>query len=227
MKYTEKQLEAINTIDQNLQIIACAGSGKTQVISQRVVEILKIPEVEAKNIIAFTYTEKAAAQLKSRILKLCRDNLKDIKGLAEMYIGTIHSWCLHIIQDYIYEFQKYSILDEIKLKLFIDKYYHEIGMASLNLERYKDTSHFITIISVLREAKFIEGFSIPSDWLNALTKYEETLHKYSFFDFTMIMTEAVSNLRLNPEFENKIKDSLKYLTLDIFQSLVNIHFELF
>ena len=41
MEYTEEQYKAINTIDQNLQVIACAGSGKTQIISQRVINILK------------------------------------------------------------------------------------------------------------------------------------------------------------------------------------------
>jgi DNA helicase II / ATP-dependent DNA helicase PcrA len=53
--YTPKQLEAISTIDKNLQIIACAGSGKTQVISQRIIEILKKGTHPSK-IIAFTYT---------------------------------------------------------------------------------------------------------------------------------------------------------------------------
>ena len=60
MKYTKDQLNAINTLDKNLQIIACAGSGKTQVISQRIVNILKKGTLPS-NIIAFTYTEKAAA----------------------------------------------------------------------------------------------------------------------------------------------------------------------
>jgi DNA helicase-2/ATP-dependent DNA helicase PcrA len=119
MNYTPEQQKAIDTIHDNLQIIACAGAGKTQVISQRIVNILKQDNVEAKNIIAFTYTEKAAAELKTRVLKLCREQLGNINGLAEMYIGTIHSWCLQAIQDNIFIFQKYAILDEIKLKLLI------------------------------------------------------------------------------------------------------------
>jgi DNA helicase-2/ATP-dependent DNA helicase PcrA len=61
--YTASQAEAITCLDEPLQIIACAGSGKTQVISQRVAEILKQPGVEPRNVIAFTFTEKAAAEL--------------------------------------------------------------------------------------------------------------------------------------------------------------------
>lgn len=70
MQYTKEQHSAVHTIKDNLQIIACAGAGKTQVISQRLVEILKQEDVDPINIIAFTYTEKAASELKTRVLKL-------------------------------------------------------------------------------------------------------------------------------------------------------------
>ena len=65
--YTPAQQEAIACLDTPLQIIACAGSGKTQVISQRISEILKLPGVEPRHVVAFTFTEKAAAELKDRI----------------------------------------------------------------------------------------------------------------------------------------------------------------
>lgn len=89
MNYTPEQLSAINTINNNLQIIACAGSGKTQVISQRVVTILKEnPDILPKNIIAFTYTEKAVAICRSTRLKFfIKDDLikynRDIVLLEE------------------------------------------------------------------------------------------------------------------------------------------------
>ena len=61
--YTPAQAEAIACLDEPLQIIACAGSGKTQVISQRIAAILSLPGVEPRNVVAFTFTEKAAAEL--------------------------------------------------------------------------------------------------------------------------------------------------------------------
>ena len=67
MEYTGAQRAAIGTLDEPLLIVACAGSGKTQVISERIVEILRLPGVEPKNIVAFTFTEKAAAELKERV----------------------------------------------------------------------------------------------------------------------------------------------------------------
>ena len=62
--YTSAQAEAIACLDEPLQIIACAGSGKTQVISQRIAAILAQPGVQPRNVVAFTFTEKAAAELK-------------------------------------------------------------------------------------------------------------------------------------------------------------------
>lgn len=226
MNYTIEQQSAIETTDKNLQIIACAGAGKTQVISQRIVNILKKDGVEAKNVIAFTYTEKAAAELKTRVLKLCREQLGNINGLAEMYIGTIHSWCLQAIQDNIFEYQKFAILDEIKLKLFIDKYYTEVGMAGAGLDRYKDTGRYISILSVLREAELTDGTELPDEWSDALHDYQQTLSNHSYFDFTTIMTEAIRNLKENEVFQEKVLGNLKYLIVDEYQDVNPIQEEL-
>ena len=70
MQYTHAQRAAIGTLDEPLLIVACAGSGKTQVISERIVETLRLPGVEPKNIVAFTFTDKAAAELKERVTAL-------------------------------------------------------------------------------------------------------------------------------------------------------------
>ncbi len=113
MDYTERQLEAINHLDGNLQVIACAGSGKTQVLAQRIVNILKnkAPEgIGPANIVAFTFTDKAAGELKDRIHRLCREQLGQSVGLAEMFVGTIHGFCLDLLQTYQYRFLKYRVL---------------------------------------------------------------------------------------------------------------------
>src|SRR5437879_1902043 len=113
MKYTDPQREAVDVIDRNLQIIACAGSGKTEIVSARIVKILELmgPRgVLPRNIVALTFTDKAAAELKSRISRLCRNQLGEVNGLAEMYVGTIHGFCLEILQTYLYRFLKYTVL---------------------------------------------------------------------------------------------------------------------
>ena len=220
IKYTNKQQEAINTLDQNLQIIACAGSGKTQVISQRVIEILRNKEtIEPKHILAFTYTEKSAAELKERILRLCREELGDIQGLGEMFVGTIHAWCLNTLRDNIYDYQKFSVLDEIKLKLFIDKNFNQIGMTDLNMQMYKDTGHFVGLMTILRESTFKDPENIPDELTTALNKYESTLQNASFFDFTMIMTKMLKHLKDDKNFKKKLHDQLKFIIVDEYQDI--------
>src|SRR5436190_46267 len=71
--------------------------------------------------------------LQKRINKFISEDedLKNITVLADMYVGTIHGWCLKALQDNEYVFQKFSVLDEIKLKLFVDKNYKDIGMKDI------------------------------------------------------------------------------------------------
>lgn len=216
--YTPDQLKAINTLDKNLQIIACAGSGKTQVISQRIINILK-KSVPPSKIIAFTYTEKAAGELQARILKLCREQLPDHKGIAEMYVGTIHSWCLNALQDYKYEYQKFSVLDEIKLKLFVDRNFARIGMRELNMQRFTDTGHFIQLMGILREADFVDRSAVPMELFTALDQYETTLRNHCYLDFTMIMTRTIHYLKTDKTFRAKISKDIGYLIVDEYQDV--------
>src|SRR3989441_9845069 len=82
---TEPQRQAIDIRDHNLQIIACAGSGKTRVVAARIVEILRMGAAfgtTPENIVAFTFTEKAAAELKDRITRYYREAFGHVEGLA-------------------------------------------------------------------------------------------------------------------------------------------------
>jgi DNA helicase-2/ATP-dependent DNA helicase PcrA len=219
IEYTPKQLEVTNILNDNLQIIACAGSGKTQVISQRIVNLVKNQQdIEPKCIVAFTYTEKAAAELKTRILKLFKEQLPDQKGLVDMYIGTIHSWCLKILQEHAYEYQKFSVLDEIKLKLFVDRNYYRIGMRDLDMERYRDTEHYCQLMSIVRESELNDDEELQKI-LSAMAKYEDTLTQASYFDFTMIMTKVYQHLQDDDVFREKIGNSIKYLIVDEYQDV--------
>lgn len=225
MKYTPDQLTAINTLDKNVQIIACAGSGKTQVVSKRIVEILA-KGTPPSQIIAFTYTEKAAGELKARITNLCRTELPLITGLADMYVGTIHAWCLSVLRDHKYEFQKFSVLDEIKLKLFVDRNFSSIGMKTLDMKRFEDTGFFIQLMGIVREAEFEDVSAVPKEIFVALEQYERTLVSHCYLDFTMIMTKALHHLKNDEVFRQKVKANIGYLIVDEYQDVNPIQEEI-
>lgn len=78
----------------HLQIIASAGSGKTEVVSQRVADLL-VSGVKVEEIVAFTFTERAAASLKDRIVARTRERMGDeaLDTIGRLFVGTIHAYC--------------------------------------------------------------------------------------------------------------------------------------
>jgi DNA helicase-2/ATP-dependent DNA helicase PcrA len=156
MKFTSSQLEAIDHKGGNLQIIACAGSGKTEVVARRIASLLK-GGMKPRNIVAFTFTDKAAAELKDRIQARCREVLGQVPGMAEMFVGTIHAFCLDLLMAEVPKYLKYDVLNEVQQSLFVDRNSRKSGLTSSTdlagkpLGRYKDTPHYIAALSILRE----------------------------------------------------------------------------
>jgi DNA helicase-2/ATP-dependent DNA helicase PcrA len=230
LNFTQDQQKAIQENDKNLRIIACAGSGKTSTVAAKIAHLLNPDnnlDVAPQNIIAFTYTEKAAAELRNKVLKMIKEDekLKNIQAIADMYIGTIHGWCLKALQENEYQYQKFSVLDDIKLRLFVDKNYKKIGMMDMTklsnsgvaMQMFVDTKRFIQVMNVIRESE-LNG-PVPANIQLAKSKYEGLLKDNCYFDFTMIMTEAIEKLREKKELYNKIKKDLKYLIVDEYQDI--------
>ncbi len=214
---SDNQRKAVKTINEDLEIIACAGAGKTGVVTRRIINILKSKkDVRPENIVAFTFTEKAAQELKSRIYKYGEAVLGDTTGFANMYVGTIHGFCLKMLQEYVVEFQKFSVLDEIKTKLYIEKNYYDCGMQDLELKIYRETGLFLSVMSILNENWF-EQKKWDKKTRETVKKYKETLYKKSYFDYSLIMQEMLCQLEKNKEFARVIRNKVKYLTVDEYQ----------
>lgn len=225
MQYTQAQYEAIETIDSHLQIIACAGSGKTQVISARIVHILE-HGAPPGSIIAFTFTEKAAGELKDRIDRLARETLGSSQGLGDMFVGTIHGFCLNLLQSPpLYRYLKYTVLDDIQQRLFIDRHSVQSGLTSVplmngsgTLQRWKDSDLYRTIISIYREGD-IDHDLVPADVRAAVEQYTALLHEQKYLDYTMIMSEAVAELETNQRLRGQIAEQVRYVVVDEYQDV--------
>lgn len=214
---SEKQIEAVETIDEDLEIIACAGAGKTGVVTRRIINILRCnKDILPENIVAFTFTEKAAEELKSRIYKYGELVLGNTKGFANMYVGTIHGFCLKMLQEHIIQFQKFTVLDEIKTKLFIEKNYSLCGMPDLDLKIYRETGLFLSVMSTLNENWF-EHDKWDEKTRTAVEKYKDTFYEKKYFDYSLILQEMLNQLEHNKEFADTITSKIKYLTVDEYQ----------
>jgi len=86
------------------------------------------------NIFAFTFTEKAAAELKQRVLDRCRKRDPDVIGLVEMYIGTIYGFCLDLLKAEVPEFSKYDVLNEVQQALLIDRNSRKSGLTTTAID---------------------------------------------------------------------------------------------
>ena len=96
----------------NLQIIACAGSGKTEFISTRIAYMIFKGEAEPENIVAFTFTERAAKELKLRIRSIIRELIGHQSDVGDLYVGTIHSFCFELLKEFTPGYRGFDVLDE-------------------------------------------------------------------------------------------------------------------
>jgi DNA helicase-2/ATP-dependent DNA helicase PcrA len=235
--YTTDQDAAIHEISNTLQLIACAGSGKTQVLAERIAHILAQPGTTPANVIAFTFTEKAAAELKERIYSVVHDRLGDVNGLAEMYVGTMHGYSLNLLQTYIPEVFKYSVLTDVTQQLLIDRESTKSGLTSCtktvagtvsNLQRWKDTRYYKAALSIVREDD-VDFALVPSAVKDSLTSYLRLLEQRRYFDYTSMIVDAVEILAraetgvaldiVARALRKHIQNDIKFVVVDEYQDV--------
>ena len=231
--YTDEQAAAIASHDRPLQIIACAGSGKTQVISQRIATLLSRPDVTPANIVAFTFTEKAAAELNERVHGIVEAEQGAVVGLAEMYIGTMHAYCLNIMQSYIPETFKFGVLTEITQRLLIDRNSRTSGLTetpavvrgeSKMLRRYVNSKLYAQVLSVLAEDD-VDHDLVPDAVKAARLRYQRLLAKHAVFDYTSMLEVAVDLLEADEDDPQAapllahVRNTVKFVVVDEYQDV--------
>ena len=217
MRVTPEQQEAISEIDHHLQIIACAGSGKTEVITRRIANILHHqPGIKPENIVAFTFTEKAAESMKRRIAKALGTDSGC--SMEDMYIGTIHGFCHHLLNKCTEQFREYKILDTVKSHLFIARYCAQCGMSDLGLEVYpRNVNLFLQCID-----KMIDDYDNADAWTqeqrNVLNKYISCLYSHGYIDFSLLIFETLRQIEEN-QHAIEYLSRIRYLVVDEYQDI--------
>ncbi|SEQ08806.1 DNA helicase-2 / ATP-dependent DNA helicase PcrA [Lachnospiraceae bacterium NE2001] len=244
MTLTDDQKAAIKCIDKDMEIIACAGAGKTKTVTLRIINLLA-HGVSPANIVAITFTRKAAEELKSRIYAAGEEFLGSTTGFSEMYVGTIDSFCLKVLQDMVPEYNKFSVLDDVQSKIFIEKHNFKNDSVGLqgsvidnapNLNMYwgnpvnrldKKITYYIELVSMLNQNAFSkEHVSNWSDDIKErLSKYNNALYENKLFDYSSLIRKMIELLDPDSEINDgemnpiaaEIYDRVKYLTIDEYQ----------
>lgn len=228
MQLTAAQSRAISHQGRNLQLIACAGSGKTEVVARRVVQLLNPngqDKMAPRNIIAFTFTEKAAAELKERIVTRTRQSLGELPGMAEMFVGTIHAFCLELLKSEAPKYLKYEVLNEVQQGLFVDRHSKQSGLTTSTdlsgtpLKRFRDTPRYISALAILREAEREDANLAGCSILSGLDNYCDLLEDRSYLDYSSILDAAVEVLTNDNELRVRLAERVKYVIVDEYQDV--------
>lgn len=203
----------------HMQIIAAAGSGKTEVVSQRVAALLAEGEAP-ESIVAFTFTEKAAVQLKERIRLRAEARLgADVTNtLGKLFVGTIHAYCLRLLQTYVARYEGYTPLDQNQLFNLVYREASRIGVKSLSGGTFDSIKLFLRGIDVV-ENELLSYSEIPDGaFRNSLGLYYAMLDRYQFMSFGTQIARAVEELQ-KPDVHGEVTRGLRHLIVDEYQDV--------
>ncbi|WP_047382552.1 ATP-dependent DNA helicase [Cetobacterium sp. ZWU0022] len=224
MSLNRSQKEAVETINGPLLIIAGPGSGKTKTLVERMVYMIKEKNIKPEELLISTFTERAARELSTRVMDRLKDEKFHIEG---MYIGTLHSICLKIIDENIEisNLKKgYKVLDNIDQKFFIFsklRYFKEIKGFNEFFEKKEYLSNWkIGEILIKWFNKFSEeGLELYDESFlsKAYRIYKEILFKENVIDFSMIQKEAFQILKNNEVILKRFTEKIRYIMIDEYQ----------
>lgn len=234
MGFTDAQKRAIAIIDNNSQIIACAGSGKTTTMVAKILNLISQEGLEPENIVAITYTEKAAASLKQKVYKEYESKYGNIEGLSNMYIGTIHGYCLYLLEEFSETYKNFEILNDVQTRLFMKKKRKENGLFDVlyypkNNQPYHFANEFTSNENLQKAIKAYKTFlDIAREYglenLNNLElvshveKYEQSLFDNKYFDFTSIIMRTQELLETG-KLNQYIQNTVKHMIVDEYQDV--------
>lgn len=223
----EKQLEAVMHNKGPLLILAGAGSGKTRVLTHRIAYLIDACDVNPWNILALTFTNKAASEMRERV-----DNIVGY-GSENIWVSTFHSTCVRILRRYIeaigYDrsFTIYDSDDQKTLMKEICKY--------LNIDT-KNTKER-TLLSVISSAK--DELISPSTFLKnaagdykqelyakVYVEYQKRLKQNNALDFDDLIVKTIELFKEHSDILSYYQNRFKYIMVDEYQDTNTAQFEL-
>ena len=224
---TPEQKTAINHFDGNLQILACAGSGKTDVVSRRIAELIRNGE-PPKSIVAFTFTEKAAEELKARIRLRIDERAPGTADFGDMFIGTIHGFCFEMLQHLDPKYRNYEILDDPRRIAFISMPKHFYASHLRTLIEKESSGKFQVIQKFFHSADIVRMEDIDinrvtdEDFKKCFNRYENFLDQERFLDFSEMIYRLVKLLDHDTAIRKELHERVQHLIVDEYQDIDRI-----
>ena len=223
---TEDQYNTVIDNHPEVLCLACAGSGKSRTLAFRISRLI-YEGVAPESIIAFTFTEKAAESIKRRVADALEKCGFSVAMVGAMYIGTIHSYCQHLLGEMNAKYRQYEVLDENRLKLFLLSRFQELDLKSLQDAR--GAKMFATISEIANTWKIANDEMLDFDEIeredfllgHCLKSISLRLESDQYIDFSLMIRKTVEALESDNNEINSALSETKHLMVDEYQD-VNI-----
>ncbi|MFA6383665.1 MAG: UvrD-helicase domain-containing protein, partial [Parcubacteria group bacterium] len=223
-KLNPAQREAVETTEGPVLIIAGAGSGKTRALTHRIAYLIKIKKVSPRNILAVTFTNKAAGEMKERVKQLLQNTSQKPQNFYDIpLMGTFHSICVRILRREIERLgykKSFNIFDDQDQKALMKKVMKEM---EIDINQFKPQAILGAISKAKNELIDAEMFadamgSYYEEIVSRVyTAYQKRLKDQDALDFDDIIMHMVKIFRKFPEVLDQYHNLFHYIMVDEYQ----------
>ncbi|WP_022819154.1 ATP-dependent helicase [Fusobacterium russii] len=217
-KLNNRQREAAEQIDGSILILAGAGSGKTRTITYRIANMIKNENISPYSILAVTFTNKAAKEMRERVESLIGEDAK------KCTISTFHSFGVRLLRMYAKDLgyaSNFTIYDTDDQRRIIKAILKEYG-----LEKVNDREIASSISKVKEEDLPLKDFEyINKNFVEIYEKYNRNLKANNAMDFSDILVNTYNLLKLEHILE-KVQERYKYVMIDEYQDTNNLQYKI-
>ena len=221
------QRDAVLTTEGPLLVLAGAGSGKTRVLTFRIAHMIGDLGVRPWQILAITFTNKAAAEMRERLSAMLPDG-----GMRGMWVCTFHAMCVRMLREdadllgYTGQFTIYDdddsrrMVREIMTHLGIEQKQYPINMIRSKISTAKN--------AMIGPEEFIEKASSPQEQKagQVYLELERRLRAANAMDFDDLLVRTLDLLRTRPEVLEKYQERFRYISVDEYQDTNHVQYEI-
>src|SRR2546429_2097314 len=228
----EQQREAVTSADGPLLILAGAGSGKTRVIAHRITYLIAERGIWPRNILAVTFTNKAAEEMRNRVNRI----LEGLELGSVPLISTFHSLCVRVLRRDIEALnagysRAFTIYDQDDTVRLTRNCLRDLGLDDKQLA---PRSVQAAISAAKNRGEDAESYTARAQFIDerrasiarVFQLYEERLHRNNALDFDDLLIKAVRLLRDVPDVRDRYNDRFRYLLVDEYQDTNQLQFAL-
>lgn len=223
----KNQREAVVADSQYIRVIAGAGSGKTRVLTTRIAHLIQDEHVYPNRILAITFTNKAANEMKERIKKQLGD------PSSAVWISTIHSLCVRILREDIQSMgmpRNFTVMDQDDQKIILKEAYKEIGVdkSAISFASMLDYigNNKAAEISIERAHLLAGAFSGEKSKAKVYEYYCRRQKELYALDFDDLLLVTVKMFKMFPDIRAKWASRFYYIHVDEFQDIDKVQYEL-